>query len=116
MLKEYTPLDGSATTPLDDPDSTILFDVSNTVSGSGGCNTYAGTFVSDGTDLDIEIGSVTRLLCDQPVMDQEQMFLQLLDEVQEYSVTADGSKLEMLAERTINDQQEDVIIMAFHAE
>jgi heat shock protein HslJ len=49
-------------------------------------------------------------------MDQEGMFLQLLDEAQEYRVTADGSKLEMLAERTVNDQQEDVIIMAFHAE
>jgi heat shock protein HslJ len=116
VLKEYTPPDGSATTPLDDPDSTVNFEVNETVNGSGACNTYNGTFVSDGTNLDIEIGSTTQLLCDQPIMDQEQIFFLLLDEAQEYSVTADGSKLEMLAERTINDQQEDVIIMAFHAE
>ena len=116
VLKEYTPPDGSATTPLDDPDSTVKFEVNDTVNGSGGCNTFEGTFVSDGTDLDIEIGSITNLLCDQPIMDQEQIFFQLLDEAQEYNVTADGSKLEMLAERTIDDQQEDVIIMAFHAE
>jgi heat shock protein HslJ len=116
VLKEYTPPDGSATTPLDDPDSTVKFEVANTVNGSGACNTYNGTFLSDGTNLDIEIGSVTNLLCDQSIMDQEGMFLQLLDEAQEYRVTADGSKLEMLAERTVNDQQEDVIIMAFHAE
>ncbi len=116
VLNEYTPPDGSATTPLDDPDSTVKFEVNDTVNGSGGCNTYEGTFVSDGTDLDIEIGSITNLLCDQPIMDQEQIFFQLLDEAQEYSVTADGSELEMLAERTIDDQQEDVIIMAFHAE
>jgi polar amino acid transport system substrate-binding protein len=116
VLKEYTPPDGSATTPLDDPDSTVKFEVNDTVNGSGGCNTYEGTFVSDGTDLDIEIGSITNLLCDQPIMDQEQIFFQLLDEAQEYSVRADGSELEMLAERTIDDQQEDVIILAFHAE
>ena len=35
---------------------------------------------------------------------------------EEYLVLADGTKLEMVAERTVNDQQEDVIIMAFHAE
>ncbi|MFA9405477.1 MAG: transporter substrate-binding domain-containing protein [Anaerolineales bacterium] len=116
VLKEYTPLGGSATTPLDDPDSTVKFEVNNTVNGSGACNTYSGTFVSDGTNIDVEIGSITQTLCDQTIMDQEQMFLQLLDEAQEYSVTANGTKLEMLAERTINDQQEDVIIMAFHAE
>ena len=116
VLKEYTPPDGSATAPLDDPDSTVKFEMDDTVNGSGACNTYDGTFVSDGTDIDIEIGSVTKLLCDQPTMDQEQMFLQLLDEAQEYRVIDDGSKLEMLAERTINDQQEDVIILAFDAE
>ncbi len=116
VLKEYTPPDGSATTPLDDPDSTVKFELTNAVAGSGGCNTFSGMFVSDGTELDIEIESVTTLLCDQPIMDQEGLFLQLLDEAQEYSVTADGSKLELIAERIIDDQQEDVIILAFHAE
>ena len=48
-------------------------------------------------------------------MDQELMFLQLLDEAQEYRIVSDGAKLEILAERTVNDKLEDVIILAFHA-
>jgi hypothetical protein len=51
-------------------------------------------------------------------MDQELMFLQLLDEVEEYliQITADGSELEVLAERTIDDELEDVVIMVFETE
>ncbi len=118
MLKEYTPPDGSATAPLDDPESTVKFAVDNTASGSGACNTYGGTFLSDGKEIDIEIESVTKLVCEQPIMDQELMFLQLLDEVEEYiiRVTLDGTELEVIAERTIDDEQEDVVIMVFETE
>jgi len=115
VLKEYTPPDGSATAPLDDPESTVIFDLNDIVSGSGGCNTYNGTFTSDGANLEIAIGTISQATCDQPIMDQELMFLQLLDEAQEYRVVADGFKLEILAKRTVNDKQEDVIILAFHA-
>lgn len=118
VLKEYTPPDGSATAPLDDPESTVIFDMDNTISGSGACNSYSGTFLSDGEEIDIEIESVTNLACEQPVMDQELIFLQLLDEVQEYiiRITPDGTELEVLAERTIDDKQEDVVIMVFETE
>ena len=116
VLKEYTPPDGLATTPLDDPESTVIFDLNDIINGSGGCNTYNGTFTSDGENLDIEIESVSKLACEQPIMDQELMFLQLLDEAEEYHIMADGFKLEILAERTVDDKLEDVIILAFHAE
>ncbi len=118
VLKEYTPPDGLVTAPLDDPESTVIFDLNDIVSGSGGCNTYNGPFVSDGEELAIEIESVTKLVCEQLIMDQELIFLQLLDESQEYliHITADGSELEMLAERTIDDKLEDVVIMVFDVE
>ena len=118
VLKEYTPPDGLVTEALDDPESTIIFDIDNTISGSGACNNYSGTFLSDGTEIDIEIESATKLVCEQPIMDQELMFLQLLDEVEEYiiRVTLDGTELEVIAERTIDDEQEDVVIMVFETE
>ena len=116
VLMEYTPQGGFATTPLDEPESTVKFEVNNTLNAFGGCNTSGGTFISDGVNIDIELAAGTQVACDQPIMDQEQMFFQLLDEAQEYRVIANGTKLEMLAERTINDQQEDVIILAFDAE
>ncbi|NOR89919.1 MAG: transporter substrate-binding domain-containing protein [Anaerolineales bacterium] len=118
VLKEYTPLDGLVTEALDDPESTVIFDMDNTISGSGACNSYSGTFLSDGEEIDIEIESVTNLVCEQPIMDQELMFLQLLDEVQEYiiRVTLDGTELEVIAERTIDDELEDVVIMVFETE
>lgn len=115
-LMEYTPPGGSATPPLDDPKSTVTFAVDNTLNAFGGCNTYGGSFISDGTNIDITIDTGTQIACQPEVMAQENMFTQLLDEAQEYRVIANGTKLEVLAERTVNDQQEDVIIMAFHAQ
>ena len=118
VLDEYTPPDGLVTEALDDPESTVIFDLNDMVNGSGGCNTYNGTFLSDGEEIEIEIETISQMVCVGPISAQELIFLQLLDEAQEYHVTVipGGSELEILAERTINDQQEEVVIMTFHAE
>jgi ABC-type amino acid transport substrate-binding protein/heat shock protein HslJ len=118
VLKEYTQPDGLVTEALDDPESTVIFDLNDIVSGSGGCNTYNGTFVSDGEELDITIETISKAVCVGPITTQELIFLQLLDEAEEYliHITAEGSELEMIAERTIDDKQEDVVIMVFETE
>jgi ABC-type amino acid transport substrate-binding protein/heat shock protein HslJ len=116
VLKEYTPPDGTPVTPPEEPESTVMFAVDDTLNAFGGCNTFGGTFQSDGKEIEIKIDSGTQLACEQTVMAQEQMFLQLLEEAEEYEVKENGDKMEMTAKRMIDDKEEDVIILAFHKE
>jgi hypothetical protein len=68
---------------------TALF-ANGQVSGSAGCNTYQGTYRSTraaGTNT-IEFGplATTRMMCDEPLMDQEQLYLAALEAATEYTI------------------------------
>lgn len=68
----------------------------DTVSGSAGCNTYNGP-ASVGDDGSMSLGpefAVTFMACDQPVMDQEQEFLDHLTRVASYQMAAEELLLE----------------------
>jgi len=68
---------------------TALFE-NEQVSGSAGCNSYQGTYRSTQADggNTIEIGplAVTRMMCDQPLMDQENLYLAALEAATEYTI------------------------------
>lgn len=68
----------------------------NTVSGTTGCNRYNGpaTFDSDGSMALGPEFAVTFMACDQPIMDQEQQYLEMLTRVVSYRVVDDGLLLE----------------------
>jgi hypothetical protein len=60
------------------------------VTGTAGCNTYQGQYRSTraaGKNL-IEIGplATTRMMCDEPLMDQEQLYLAALASATGYSI------------------------------
>jgi heat shock protein HslJ len=59
---------------------TVVFGPDDTVSGSAGCNTYRGTYSTDGTKVTFGPTGTTRKICDNPdrVMEQEQQFLKAL--------------------------------------
>jgi heat shock protein HslJ len=68
---------------------TALF-ANGQVSGSAGCNTYQGTYRSTraaGRNT-IEFGplATTRMMCDQPLMDQEGIYLAALASATEYTI------------------------------
>jgi hypothetical protein len=68
---------------------TALF-TNGQVSGSAGCNTYQGTYRSTraaGRNT-IEIGplATTRMMCDEPLMDQEGLYLAALEAATEYTI------------------------------
>ena len=60
------------------------------VSGSAGCNTYQGTYRSTRAagQNTIEISSLatTRMMCDEPLMEQEALYLAALEAATEYTV------------------------------
>jgi heat shock protein HslJ len=60
------------------------------VTGSAGCNTYRGTYRSTraagGNTLEIGPLSTTRMMCDEPLMEQEQLYLAALEAATEYTL------------------------------
>jgi heat shock protein HslJ len=85
---QLTELDGSSLVEGTVIDLTIS---DGTASGSAGCNTYTGevTVSDDGTmTLGSEIAS-TMMACDQPIMDQEQRYLDALAQVTGYEMAPD---------------------------
>jgi hypothetical protein len=68
---------------------TALF-ANGQVSGSAGCNTYQGTYRStraaDRNTIEFGPLATTRMMCDEPLMEQEQLYLAALESATEYTV------------------------------
>ena len=71
---------------------TATFRADGTLSGSGGCNTYSGTYTTAGADQ-ITIGALaaTEMACEEPAMQIEQMYFTALANVATYQI--DGNTL-----------------------
>lgn len=57
------------------------------ISGSGGCNTYVGSYTQNERSLTITVGGATKALCEPRVMEFEDAFLAQLDNAQEFAWT-----------------------------
>ena len=67
----------AVTSPLANTTLTAIF-TADSVSGSGGCNDYSGSYTLDGTSVTIGPLASTRKACEQDIMDQESAFLAAL--------------------------------------
>jgi len=67
----------TVTAVLPDTSLDIAFGIVS-VGGSSGCNSFSGTYGTNGTIVRISQLATTRLACEQPVMDQETAFLAAL--------------------------------------
>ena len=67
--------------------ATAAFGDDGTISGSGGCNTYSGSFTTSGTDA-ITIGAIaaTAMACPEPAMEIEQMYFAALANAATYQI------------------------------
>lgn len=89
------PLEGTRWTLQDtQPGSTITATFQQgVVSGSGGCNSYNGSFTIFGVDMTIGALTVTGLSCDPALMEQETFYLARLQVVDEFEI--EGSQLRL---------------------
>jgi heat shock protein HslJ len=71
---------------------TAAFGADGTLSGSGGCNTYTGSYTTAGSD-EITIGALaaTEMACEEPAMQIEQQYFAALGNVTTYQI--DGNTL-----------------------
>jgi heat shock protein HslJ len=72
---------------------TVVFNEDGTISGSGGCNNFNGSYEVDGSAITIGPLASTLMACEQDVMDQEAAYLAALQSAATYQV--EGSMLEV---------------------
>jgi heat shock protein HslJ len=63
---------------------TALFDGNGGLTGSGGCNDYTGNYGVGGDQLQINAIRTTTNQCDQPIMEQENAFIDHLNKASSF--------------------------------
>jgi polar amino acid transport system substrate-binding protein len=107
--------DEDLTEPIEDVDVELIFKEEGDLEGKAGCNTFTGRYVTDGVEIVFRDLQVTRLICDQPegIMEQEAVFLQWLERLEEYRINED-QQLEFILEVIEDDELVDKIILLFY--
>lgn len=72
---------------------TLAFGTDGSASGSGGCNSFSGTYATDGDAITFGPLASTMMACDQAVMDQEVAYFAAIGASKSFKVS--GGKLEM---------------------
>lgn len=77
------------TIPADvDPSISIAFDAEG-VSGTGGCNSFTGTFSYDNDQINFSPLAATRRACPDPVMEVEMLFFEALQSATSFTIEGD---------------------------
>ena len=81
-----TDLDTGARSPVPRPRSSLT---ETDVSGTGGCNTFSGTYTTDGDTISFGPLASTMMACEPPIMEQETVYFAALDGATTYAVDGD---------------------------
>jgi heat shock protein HslJ len=92
QLAEMTRPDGGPVPELSGNPITANF-VDEIVAGSGGCNTYSASYTVDANLLSVEAMRSTGMACVEPVMSQEQLYLDNLTDVTRYAIVGEELRL-----------------------
>ncbi len=70
---------------------TAYFDEDGNLAGTAGCNNYSGAYQVNGELIEIELGPLTLMFCEEPggIMDQEEAYLQALGSVTSFQILGD---------------------------
>ncbi len=95
FVSSYNNGNQAVTSVLADSEITVAFNNDGTISGNAGCNSFSGSYVTEGINVTISDLLNTLKACDQPegIMGQETQFLNALSIVSTYRI--EGSQLEM---------------------
>jgi polar amino acid transport system substrate-binding protein len=111
--------DEELTEAMEDVEVMMTFDGSEKVSGNTGCNRFSGRYVTDGSAIVIKDILFTSIICELPdgLMDQEALFLELLDRVTYYRIVPneeDQELLEMYITVIEDGQQKEKALLVFY--
>jgi hypothetical protein len=106
--------DDSLTETIPDVSVDLIFDEDGKFSGNAGCNTYSGRYVTDGIQIVFTDFSVSMQICEEPqgIMEQEALYLRLLERIEEYRIKAD-EQLELITYvmNADNEREEKIILV-----
>lgn len=80
----------------------IIFHENSDLSGSTGCNTFYGNYKLEGSNINLDPGSMTKMMCD---VNTEMEFLDALEKVNSWKY--DGDNFELL-----NDEKPVMILVS----
>lgn len=73
--------------------ATLTFAPDGSLSGHSSCNRFMSGYTLSGEGLTIASAAGTRMMCESPLMQQEQAFLAALSDTQGFSIAPDGALL-----------------------
>lgn len=97
---EWVVEDIAGTGIVDSSRATLMLD-GGKVAGSGSCNRYFGPYTLVGDKLTFGNMASTMMACPEALMEQEQRFLQALQQVQSFEFTPDGALVLRAGDETI---------------
>ncbi len=111
--------DEALTETMADVNVFMSFDGSEMAAGNAGCNNFSGRYVTDGSAIVIKNILNTLIFCELPdrLMDQEELFLALLDRVSYYRIAEDAQGqelLEMYITVMEKGQEVDKVLLLFY--
>ena len=84
-LISFGPVD-SQTPALNDIEAGITFNSDSTMAGNSGCNGYGGNYTVEGNQITFTEIVSTLMLCDEPVMEQEEAVYQVLTDTPTFQI------------------------------
>jgi len=87
-LTAYGP-EGSTSPALTENEPGLTFNEDGTLNGSSGCNGFSGEYTLDGDQIHFGPITSTLMLCDSPIMGQEEAFFQVLMDTATYQIEDD---------------------------
>jgi len=71
--------------------ATLVFDSDGGLSGRASCNGFTATYTLSGEALQIGAAATTRMACADALLEQEQRFLEILQQVQRFDIDESGA-------------------------
>jgi heat shock protein HslJ len=76
---EWRPVRIGAAAVADDAQIIVQFRSDGRLAGHAACNRFTGSYALAGNSIEIAPAAATRMVCPEPVMQQERLFLEVLE-------------------------------------
>ena len=87
-LTAYGP-EGSTSPALTENEPGLTFNEDGTLNGSSSCNGFSGEYTLEGNQIEFSPITSTLMLCDSPIMGQEEAFFQVLMDTATFQIDGD---------------------------
>ncbi|MCT4589507.1 MAG: META domain-containing protein [Carboxylicivirga sp.] len=88
--------------PVKGSDLFILFKEDGQIDGPAACNCVIGNYTNNGNSVEMQVSTASMMLCDDAIMNQEQMFIDYLNNVERIKQAVSELKIVSLKGVTVH--------------